>query len=291
MNYEEHESYGKENCDDKVVVITLNKTPTAEQWESFREEAPVLGDKFKDLDYCDGALNNDGLDDDWEKTDICPRGLVGFIFKENELKIWASEAITPEYFQDVVRYTLSETAHSKCFADAEVVSIDTRGLPLLLSGNTLNALVGHIDFGKNEEVQEIFQNILLGSFSEDGITAHLTKASALDDSARTYIADKLEQQIVGEMTEGMGHKEIKELRITASSLENARKSNDLERLQSLSEQGSEDFMAISQMFSFMFENKGDKASPFVKLYAEEGGITPGAPKTNPFRKKGPGNGM
>lgn len=146
-NYWEHPSYGKENHDDKVVTVTLNKTPTADEWVAFHydyERYPQLDSKFTDLQYCDGERQKNGLDDDWEKTDINPRGLVGFVFKENQVKIWASEAITVEYFNEVVRYTLATTAKSQCFSGAQVTAITANGVSSHHTGSALSEVAATI---------------------------------------------------------------------------------------------------------------------------------------------------
>ncbi|MBI3440646.1 MAG: hypothetical protein HY052_02390 [Proteobacteria bacterium] len=169
-------------------------------------------------------------------------------------------------------------------------------------------------FDTNEEIQSILKNMLYSPSANETL-ASLATASGLGDDARTYIADKLEQELVDKMVKDMAedHETRKDMREMAAAMEYARKFNNLTHLHEL-EDGSGDFSAIAPMVAFIFENKGDKASPFVKIYAEEAsklsdveyalpethltlmcnvleksqGIAPAAPKTNPFRKKSPG---
>ncbi|MBI3440243.1 MAG: hypothetical protein HY052_00275 [Proteobacteria bacterium] len=169
-------------------------------------------------------------------------------------------------------------------------------------------------FDTNEEIQAILLGIITAKSGRDALPM-LTAASNLDDEARVYIADKLEQKIAIESFGMMNAEDMKELKVMTAELESARKTNDFEQLLSLEEECA-DFISMSQVFYFISENKGDKASPFVKLYAEEiaklsdteyalaekhmnvlciavekaQGISPEVtqPKTNPFRKKSPG---
>lgn len=137
MHYSEHPSYGEENCNDKVVVVKLDKALTAREWDVFYDGIPDPIGRFSDLDYCDGSSYEDGVEASWEKTDICPRGLVGCIFKGNEIRIWATEAITADYFLEVVRYTLSEVAKDEFFKSAQVLSVVTEGVSFSCSGIAL----------------------------------------------------------------------------------------------------------------------------------------------------------
>jgi hypothetical protein len=146
QNYWEHPSYGNENHDDKFVIVTVDKNPASStEWESFGDNKPQLESRFKDLDYCDGENTGDGLNDDWEKTDICPRGLVGYIFEENTIKIWASEAITPDYLLEIVRYTLAEAAKDVHFSGARVTNVSTSGVAVRYAGNMLDEVAKTIN--------------------------------------------------------------------------------------------------------------------------------------------------
>lgn len=136
MNYWEHESYGKEKID-KSVTITLDRKPTTDEWENFSDNRPQLDTGFDALHYCDGDFNADGLSDTWERTDTCPRGLVGYTFSGNQINIWASEGASQGLFLATARYTLGETVKSYPFSNAKVTDVKSSGVAMLYSGDTL----------------------------------------------------------------------------------------------------------------------------------------------------------
>lgn len=144
-DYSEHESYGKENRNDKSVTLIFGKPLTDAQWSAMGDDEPQLDSKFEDLMYCDGDRSESSLSHDWEKTDASPRGLVGYSLSRTELKIWASEAIEPRYFMDVARYVIAEAAKTPGLDEAEVAKVATSGIAVGYSGSTLGDVAATVD--------------------------------------------------------------------------------------------------------------------------------------------------
>jgi hypothetical protein len=143
-NYWEHESYGKENCNDKVITLTFSAPLTNAQWDKIADNEPQLDSKFEDLTYCDGDGGAARLSHDWEKTDRCPRGLTGYSLSRTELKIWASEAIEPRYFMDIARYVIAEAAKTPGLGEAEVAKLSTSGIAVGYRGSRLDEVAASL---------------------------------------------------------------------------------------------------------------------------------------------------
>lgn len=99
------------------------------------------------------------------------------------------------------------------------------------------------------------------------VTAALEEAAMLDKRSRDCIADILEQQLAKETIESLSSGFLAELRTDAANIERLRKNSPVSVVGDLDEPDT--YTLLSQAIAFVFENKGDKAAPFVKLYAEE----------------------
>ncbi len=142
MEYYEHPNYGHENLEDKVITVTLKTPLTRAQVDALFDDAPQLDSKFDDLSYTDGEKMRDGFDHAWEKTDITPRGLLDYKVEQDKITIRASEAITPAYFFDAVRYVLSETARVE---NLPIKYVGAFGVTLSYSGDTLQDVANTLD--------------------------------------------------------------------------------------------------------------------------------------------------
>ncbi|MEZ0224330.1 MAG: hypothetical protein ACAH83_07255 [Alphaproteobacteria bacterium] len=147
-NYSEHPSYGKEDHNHKVVTLTFGAALTDRQWDAMGDDEPQLDSKFDALSYCDGDRSGKSLSHDWENTDTNPRGLIGYVLSRNELKIWASEAVTPEYFMVAARYVIAEAGKTPGLGEAEVVKVSTNGIAVGYSGDTLGEVGASMDIAR-----------------------------------------------------------------------------------------------------------------------------------------------
>jgi hypothetical protein len=144
-NYWEHESYGRENRDDKVVTVTLARPLTDEQFEALDNDGPQLDNLYPELGYCDGGTEGGVLGHDWENVENTPRGLIGYEISRTEIKIWGSEAIEPSYLMGAARYVLSETAKVPGLAETEVSCISTSGIAARYRLGTLTDAAESLD--------------------------------------------------------------------------------------------------------------------------------------------------
>ena len=165
------------------------------------------------------------------------------------------------------------------------------------------------NFDTDETVQNILNAILHAPSTKDAMKG-LTAASVLEPKARVYIADKIEKTMFVESV--LTPESVKFLRKSAAVVTETRKNNP-SQMSDLQDK-LEGFDGVNALIKFVSENKGDAAGVLVKSYVEEvgklsdeeyalpenlikafcaaikksQGITPGAPKTNPFRQKPPG---
>lgn len=144
MEYWQHETYGKEDRTNKVVTIILDSAPLPGLIALFeKNNPPYLDEKFPTLEYCGGHgdYGRDpelcGFGNDWEKTNTCPRGLIGYNFDGNKITLWATEAISRDLFESALRYTLEQALRSAAYNNARVTGIDTQGLAVSFSGSSL----------------------------------------------------------------------------------------------------------------------------------------------------------
>lgn len=144
-NYWEHESYGKENRDDKVITVSLRKPMTEEQAEALDDDNPQLDALYPELNYCDGGRDGGVLSHDWENVEGVPRGLIGYDIARDEIRIWGSEAIGPDYLVKAARYVLAEIAKAPCMAGAEVGCVSTSGLAARYTIGTLADTAASLD--------------------------------------------------------------------------------------------------------------------------------------------------
>lgn len=144
MEYWEHPSYGNENTSHKVITVTLKTPMTAAQLDALDAASPQLDMHFNDLDYADGdRVGDKSFSHDWEKTDTVPRGLIGFSISRDEIRVWASEAITPAYILEATKFVLSETAKTQTI-DTQIAKVATSGLAVGTMGSTLEEVAGSL---------------------------------------------------------------------------------------------------------------------------------------------------